>query len=106
MKRWAASRRTSCTIRPSPRAVRPRWRLLAMPAPMVPRPMKPAFMAADSLRVRLEHFARDVRRRHRRGPAGVEREMGDHLGQFFFGDTVDQRAFKVAAQLFGAVGRD
>src|SRR5580658_213294 len=106
MKRWAASRRTSCTTRPSPRAVRPRCRLLAMPAPMVPRPMKPAFMVAGSLRVRLEHLARDVRRRHRRGPAGVECEMGDHLGQFLLGDAVDECAFEVAAQLFGAVGRD
>src|SRR5580658_6322681 len=106
MNRWAASRRTSCTIRPSPRAVRPRWRLLAMPAPMVPRPMKPAFMGAGSLRVRLEDFSGDVRGGHRGGPSGVEREVGDHLRQFLLGDAVDQRAFQVAAQLFGAVGGD
>src|SRR5277367_2674029 len=88
MKRWAASRRTSCTTRLSPRAVRPRCRLLAMPAPMVPRPMKPAFMGVGSLRIRLEYLAGDVGGRHCRGPAGVEGEVGDDLGEFLLGDAV------------------
>src|ERR1700722_3639456 len=96
----------SCTTSVSPRAFSPFCKFAAMLAPIVPRPMNPACMERSFLRVGLEHFARDVRCRHRRWPTGIEGKMRDHLGQFLFGHAVDERALQMAAQLLGAICGD
>src|SRR5215475_4613161 len=45
-------------------------------------------------------------RRHRAGPADVERQVRDHLDELVLGDPVLDRAREVKAHLLGLAGRD
>src|SRR2546423_14420178 len=100
--RWrsAAARRMSCTTSSYPAFCK----LAAMLAPIVPSPIKPTFILnSPSLRngpspavpergfcglPLREHVLGNLRRGHRRRPAGVESEMGDNLADLLLGDAV------------------
>ena len=70
--------------------------------PMVPRPMNPTFMTWPSV----EDLARDAAGRHRGGPAGVERQVGDDLADLVARHAVGQRTLDVAGELVTAVHGD
>src|SRR5207248_2154966 len=107
--RWrsAAARRISWTTSSYPAFCR----LAAMLAPIVPSPIKPTFILnSPSLRnspspaarergfcglALREHVLGDLRRRHRRRPAGVESKMGDDLADLLLGDAVVEGAVEM-----------
>src|SRR5512133_3995645 len=91
-----------------------------MLAPIVPSPMKPTFMPLSRIGVALslntgegllrlplrEHVLGDLRRGHRRRPAGIKGEMRDDLADLLLGDAVVERAVEMAGQLPLAAERD
>src|SRR5215510_15102326 len=54
----------------------------------------------------LEHILGDEGRRHRRRPAGIEGEMGDHLAEFVLGEAVVERPLQMADELLFTAERD
>src|SRR5437763_1468174 len=66
-----------------------------------------AMLQARAARLpRREDVLGDLRRGHRRRPAGVESEMRDDLADLLLGDAVVQRSVEMAGQLPIAAERD
>src|SRR6202030_1801959 len=55
---------------------------------------------------RREHVLRDLRRGHRRRPAGIKGEVRDDLADFLLGDAVVEGTVEMAGQLPLAAERD
>src|SRR5262245_40639852 len=92
-----------------------------MLAPIVPSPINPTFMCilpacrnspspvsrGGACRLPLrENVLGDLRRGHRRGPAGIKGEMRDDLADLLLRDAVVERAVQMANQLPLAAERD
>src|SRR5215470_16882527 len=54
----------------------------------------------------VEHFASDAPCRHGRRPAGVERQVRDHLADLIAGDAVAERTLEVAGELLATSQRE
>src|SRR5262245_4821073 len=98
----AASRRMSLTTSSNP----PFCTFAAMLAPIVPSPMNPTFMPSSAPPppatvsfLLVEDVPRDACRRHRGGPARIERHVGDDLADLLARHPVGQGALDMALQL-------
>src|SRR5882757_6580905 len=108
--RLAASRRMSVTTS----LYCDFWRLAAMKAPMVPRPMNPIFMVSPlrlvlrlvfCLILGLELLHRRAHRGHGRGHAGIDADMQEDLFQLFARQAVVHAHADMRLQLLGAAQR-
>src|SRR5882757_6788413 len=102
--RLAASRRMSVTTS----LYCDFWRLAAMKAPMVPRPMNPIFMTLPlrlvlvRLVLRVELLHRCAHRGHGRGHAGIDADMQEDFLQLLARQAVVHAHADVRLQLLGA----
>src|SRR5262252_8353443 len=84
-----------------------------MPEPIIPNPMNPIFISPSrdaflpySALPLLEYILGDERRGHRRRPAGIEGQMGDHFAELVLCQAIVERPLQVASELPFAPQRD
>src|ERR1700730_532113 len=84
-----------------------------MPEPIMPNPMNPIFIPPSLVRSRyqpalflLEHIFGDQCRGHRRRPAGIKGEMGDHFAELVFREAIVESPLQMTDELLFAAARD